>query len=219
MEKFVISANLFLKKNTFAFYHQPYTGFGNDDNPEFINTIKNNFNGASVKELEEAKATIKDIILNDMHTLYETIGKKTQFHDWLLVCVPRSRAEQALFPKQKLFREAISEAACDLPSIEDGTQAIIRHTTVRTTHIKKPDIVFKGADGKEIKNDECKHPYPGMIKDTCTIDRNMIKDKNIILIDDVYTKSANIDEDCIQALYDNGAKYVVFYAIAYTQRG
>jgi predicted amidophosphoribosyltransferase len=40
--------------------------------------------------------------------------------------------------------------------------------------------------------------------------------KDILLIDDVYTCSINIDEDAIQALYDNGANSVIFYAIGKT---
>ena len=47
------------------------------------------------------------------------------------------------------------------------------------------------------------------------IDMKVIDD--IILIDDIYTSGCNIDEDCIQALYDNGANRVVFYAIAYIE--
>ena len=41
----------------------------------------------------------------------------------------------------------------------------------------------------------------------------IIKGKNILLIDDLYTKSININEDMIQALLDNGAKSVIFYSI------
>jgi len=37
-----------------------------------------------------------------------------------------------------------------------------------------------------------------------------------LLIDDIYTKSINIDEDAIQALIDKGAKSIVFYAIGKT---
>ena len=48
------------------------------------------------------------------------------------------------------------------------------------------------------------------------------KEKNIpekiLLIDDIYTKTVNVDEDCIQALYDAGAARVIFYAVAYTNR-
>jgi len=33
------------------------------------------------------------------------------------------------------------------------------------------------------------------------------------LVDDLYTKGVNIDEDAIQALLDKGAKNVVFYSV------
>jgi predicted amidophosphoribosyltransferase len=62
-------------------------------------------------------------------------------------------------------------------------------------------------------------PYPGITKKTCTINYPGIYNQNIILIDDIYTNGVNIDEDCIQALLDSGAKNVIFYAIAYTRRG
>lgn len=38
----------------------------------------------------------------------------------------------------------------------------------------------------------------------------------ILLIDDIYTKTVNIDEDAIQALLNKGARQVFFYAIGYT---
>jgi predicted amidophosphoribosyltransferase len=40
--------------------------------------------------------------------------------------------------------------------------------------------------------------------------------KDILLIDDIYTKTVNIDEDAIQALLSKGAKSVSFYAIGFT---
>ena len=40
--------------------------------------------------------------------------------------------------------------------------------------------------------------------------------KNILLIDDVYTKDVGIDEDAIQALFDHGAKSVIFYSVGKT---
>ncbi len=58
-------------------------------------------------------------------------------------------------------------------------------------------------------------PYPGITKDTCIISEN-IRGKDILLIDDLYTKTINIDEDAIQALLDYGAKSVVFYAVGKT---
>jgi phosphoribosylpyrophosphate synthetase len=58
-------------------------------------------------------------------------------------------------------------------------------------------------------------PYPGITKNTCTISEN-VRGKNILLIDDLYTKTVNIDEDAIQALLDKGARSVVFYAVGKT---
>ena len=62
-------------------------------------------------------------------------------------------------------------------------------------------------------------PYPGITEDTCYIDENNVKGKDIILIDDIYTLGANIDEDGLQALLNSGANKIIFYAIAYTWRG
>lgn len=58
-------------------------------------------------------------------------------------------------------------------------------------------------------------PYPGITKETCIIS-NDVKGKEILLIDDLYTETINIDEDAIQALIDFGANSVVFYALGKT---
>lgn len=55
-------------------------------------------------------------------------------------------------------------------------------------------------------------PYPGIAEKTCSFDETLLHDKNIVLIDDVYTKTTNIDEDIIEALYNHGAKRVIFYS-------
>ena len=61
-------------------------------------------------------------------------------------------------------------------------------------------------------------PYPGITNDTCIIENDLIQGGTIILVDDIYTENVNIDEDCVQALYDAGAEKVVFYAVAKTRR-
>lgn len=61
-------------------------------------------------------------------------------------------------------------------------------------------------------------PYVGITKATCKIS-NEVRGKDILLIDDIYTKGVNIDEDAIQALLDNSAKSVIFYAVAKTYKG
>ena len=39
-----------------------------------------------------------------------------------------------------------------------------------------------------------------------------------MLIDDIYTLGVNVVEDCIQALYDRGARQVIFYAVGRTDK-
>lgn len=219
MEQFKIFTNKYLNRPVRGYYHQHYTGFHCADNPEFINTLKDNFAYTKDWALELAREEAEKILLADIPAIIADINTQYNLPEWVLVCVPRSRAEDKLFPSQKLFRKAVSDAAQKIPSVKDGTNVFIRHTTVRTTHIKKSGIEFHCADGTVVKNDEGKFPFPGIAKETCHIDRSLIEGKNIILIDDVYTKQANIDEDCIQALFDNGARNVVFYAVGYTQRG
>jgi hypothetical protein len=61
-------------------------------------------------------------------------------------------------------------------------------------------------------------PYVGITKATCKISGD-VRGKDILLIDDIYTKGVNIVEDAIQALLDNGPKSVIFYAVAKTYKG
>lgn len=86
----------------------------------------------------------------------------------------------------------------------DGTHDIIRHTDTATTHLARHG---NGGLGEL--------PYVGITKDTCNISNNIIR-QDILLIDDLYTKTVNIDEDCIQALLDKGARSVIFYSIGNT---
>jgi phosphoribosylpyrophosphate synthetase len=55
-------------------------------------------------------------------------------------------------------------------------------------------------------------PYPGITINTCDFSKDVMG-KDIMLVDDLYTNSVNIDEDAIQALFDKGANSVVFYSI------
>ncbi len=55
-------------------------------------------------------------------------------------------------------------------------------------------------------------PYKGITKDTCKINDELVKNKNVILVDDIYTKNTSVIEDCIQLLLDNGTKCVILYA-------
>jgi len=207
MEKFIIQANEYLSKDTAAFYHSEYRGGGNwriDGTIEnIITTLKNDITPYDNETLKTAMERLAVILISDLPQILEIIEKKT-----ITICVvPRAKKEDYYNEKQKLFRKTVSyviENYLNNFEIEDGTKHIIRHTNTRTTHRNRSG---HGGDGEM--------PYPGITKETCDISNN-VRGKDILLIDDVYTKSINIVEDAIQALMDKGARSVYFYAVGKT---
>jgi Predicted amidophosphoribosyltransferases len=193
----------FVKQDTNAFYHADYKGGGSwqiaNSIENLIWTLKNDVDPFPDR-IQNAIIQFSKILHQDLPQILQ-ITKKSN----LTVCViPRSKAESHYRKDQLFFREVISLVVDKLPNFDNGTKYIIRHTNTRTTHL---DRNGEGGDGNL--------PYPGITKDTCTISEN-VKNKDILLIDDLYTKTVNIDEDAIQALLDKGAKSVVFYSIGKT---
>ncbi|CAB1276194.1 hypothetical protein [Candidatus Nitrosacidococcus tergens] len=201
--KFTIYANNYLTRDVTAFYHADYHSGGNwriDGTIEnMIWTIKNDVSPFPYR-LPRTKQRLEHLLLTDL----PKIRNKTNFNNLTVCVVPRSKAENHYRKDQLLFREIISLVVDVLPDFSNGTKYIIRHTNTRTTHL---DRNGQGGDGNL--------PYPGITKNTCTI-LTEIQGKDILLIDDLYTKSVNIDEDAIQALLDNGANSVTFYSIGKT---
>lgn len=193
----------FLKQDINAFYHADYNGGGAwktlNSIENLIWTLKNDVDPFPDRIQSVIKQFAK-ILYQDLPQILKISGKSN-----LTVCVvPRSKAESYYRKNQLLFREVISIVVEKLENFENGTKYIIRHTNTRTTHL---DRNGEGGDGNL--------PYPGITKDTCTISEK-VKGKDILLIDDLYTKSVNIDEDAIQALLDKGASSVTFYSIGKT---
>ena len=206
--KFLIESNNYLKTPTVGYYHQLYTGFNRPGNPDFLNTLKNTFGKTSQSDLNDA---MHSVILNLEWDIPYIIRQENIF-DCVCVGIPRAKAFKSYTRTQTMLNEGIKIAIKKIRGISDGTGCIIREKDTRTTHLNK------AAQEGRISNNTGDMPYPGITKDTCSIRSDMIRDKCVLLIDDIYTPSVNIDEDCIQALLDNGAKKVVFYSIGYTQR-
>ena len=202
MEKFTIWKNSYLKVKTTGYNNTYYIGFRKEGNPDYLNDLKNTYANINRFVLLKAKKEVCDRLLLDLPEIVEL----ENLIDPICVCVPRSRAD--MVNVQQYFREAVSEASRQSEEMEDGSYVIKRVKNTCTTHLKNST---SRTDGPE--------PYPGITVDTCEIDNKRIRGRDVILIDDIYTSGCNIDEDCIQALYDNGANRVVFYAIAYTRRG
>lgn len=193
----------FLKKNTNAFFHENYRSGSFWQTPNTIEnliwTFKNDVDSFP-ERLPKAQQRLSAILRQDLPQIIGQVVPKN-----LTVCVvPRSKSEGYYRVDQLLFKRVISNVVDQLPDFENGTNYILRHTNTRTTHLDKNG---QGGDGNL--------PYPKITKDTCTISKQ-VNGKDILLIDDLYTKSINIDEDAIQALLDNGANSVLFYCIGKT---
>ncbi len=201
MEKFIVKSNRCLTKTVQGFYSVDYVGFGNDGNPDYINVLKNDFLSNSIFKLTQAQKELQKVLLEDLPKVFQEVG------DDVTVCVvPRSKKLTSYYHTQLLFLKTIQETLVEFfQNVEDGTEFITRVEDTKTTHFKnKPEYAGEG-----------KMPYCGIALDTCEFSDH-IKGKNVLLIDDIYTKTVNIDEDMIQALLDKGAKNVAFYAVANT---
>ncbi len=200
MNSFIIVKNEFLKQDTVAYFHYDYIGFGHEGNPDFINHLKNQFGSTDILILKNAVNQLKKVLKEDFCEI-----KKLNNNKKLTVCVvPRAKSEDYYSEYQKLFKKTISNVVDEIGEFVNGTNYIIRHTNTRTTHLNRSGY---GGDGEM--------PYIGITKSTCNISKDVL-DKDILLVDDIYTLDINIDEDAIQALLDNGAKSVIFYAVAKT---
>jgi hypothetical protein len=210
MNKFTIkpkkdfeSGKYYLKQNSDAYYHQDYTTFGTEGNPDFINHLKNQFNSTNTNTLKEGVIDLKKVLREDLPKIRELYRDTT-----LTVCViPRAKKESKYSENQKLFRKVVSKIVDETQGLINGTSYIVRHTNTKTTHMFRSGY---GGDGDM--------PYVGITKATCTIS-SQVNGKDILLIDDIYTLGVNIDEDAIKALLDNGANNVYFYAVGKTHKG
>jgi len=202
MTPFTIERNNYLTQNIQGFYHTHFGGVDLPNNPNFLYKLKNDpHHNWTTDNLKTAMMEFAKILMIDLPSIQTYLGKSA-----MTVCVvPRSKADNTYHSNQLLFKSTIKQIVNKLALI-DGTDYIIRHTNTKTTHLKKPMEGF---------NNDGDLPYVGITNATCNIS-NDVRGKDILLIDDIYTKTVNIDEDAIQALLSKGANSVAFYAIGNT---
>lgn len=146
-----------------------------------------------------------------MAVLYEDLPyvmDDAKFKSCQVLCVPRAKALNAYKNSQLFFKDAVYEVVSEIKNGLHFSDCITRVTNTKTTHLK---------NSENIRNDG-ELPYPGITAQTCKLNVSDIQYNNVILVDDIYTPTVNVDEDCIQYLLDNKVKSIVFYAIAYTNR-
>lgn len=206
MKTFKIKSNDFLNQDILAFYHSDYYGGGRWKTPGTIENaicmLKNDITPYSNEIIIGAVTEIGRILYNDLPLVAQQIGVTN-----LTVCiVPRAKVNYRM--DQLMFKSVVRHIVNKMDYLADGINFIQRIKDTKTTHLSRG--FSGGGDGSM--------PYPGITKDTCSMSRE-IKGRNILLIDDLYTKTVGIDEDAIQALLDCGANSVFFYSIGHTQLG
>jgi len=192
----------FIRQSIEAFYHADYSSGGQwqvqGTIENIICTLKNDITPYTDDVLQNASRQLSAILLTDLPEILRLTKKSN-----LTVCVvPRAKVNYS--PNQLYFKVTVSDVANKLDGFTNGTNYILRRADTKTTHRARGGY---GGNGNM--------PYPNITKDTCTISKE-VSGKDILLIDDLYTKSVNIDEDAIQALLDNGANSVVFYSVGKT---
>jgi len=200
MNQFTIEPNQFLNISIKSFYHSDYFGGGDrwrigGTIENVICTLKNDITPFPETVLQIAVQNLSKILSNDL----PEIQRLTRLNNLTVCVVPRAKVNYN--PNQLLFKSTIHNVVNQLGIFNNGIDFITRHKDTRTTH---RDRVGFGGNGDL--------PYPGITKDTCNIS-TVVRNSNILLIDDLYTKTVNVDEDAIQALLDAGANSVTFYAI------
>lgn len=203
----------FLKQDIPAWYSLDYTNYGNPGNPDWIVDFKD----------DKSQYNFNDDVIQNAHYKGEQYAfdflsylYNNSKEDFIVCVVPRAKPD-----KPTHFKKCIELAVYSLLYEYDpcglvyGLDYITRILPTRTTH-------FKASDGGD-------SPYPGITKDTCAIFEKGIRGQNVLLIDDIYThhhrnpqtgkkEIVGVDEDCLQALLDYGAKKVAFYALAKTMQ-
>lgn len=203
LHKHTLMPNEYLSQPITAYYCLDFFGFEKPGNPDFLNILKNDFKSQPKIILIESAIEVTTICKEHIDSILEQENLDT------ICIVPRSKRKLSYSQDQLYFLYSIKELfeknLLRNKNVIDGTDYLVRHTNTKTTHFhNKPEYAGDG-----------EYPYVGITKDTCHI-ASKLQGKSILLIDDIYTKTINIDEDCIQALLDNGAKKVVLFTIART---
>ncbi len=203
-----IGKNSYLKRDIDHYWRYRYLSASNGTNTpdgqisEDIRNLKNQFHTTGSGQLQISSQRIKNEISEGLDFLIQQLAVVSG--QWVVVAVPRSKAN---FGEDQLYLiKAISNAA-SRHGLENGARFILREKDTKTTHL------MNTVRGDMNKTGDA--PYPGITKKTCSLHGD-VSGKNVILIDDIYTQAVNVDEDCAQFLFDNGARNVVLYTLCKT---
>lgn len=213
--EFEIQGNEYLKENCIGYYSMDFKSVRQGGELTFLHTLKNNKSNVELAYLVKAELEAMWHIANFLVAYDKVFGNKIR--EQILVCrVPRSKTyfnESQLY-FQKAIKKAIQPANHSINNkLIDGIDYIRRIKDVATTHLANSQLA-QATLPKLCSGDK---PYPGITRNSCLISKK-VANRTILLIDDIYTLGVGVVEDCIQALYDKGAKKVIFYAVGRTNK-
>lgn len=203
-----IPSNTFLERDISGYFHDKYVPTREGGS---------SFSSKILKIKSDADESIMDhmanIIANDLDTLVGICQEHSNERP-LVLTVPRSKPDDYWQEKERKFRPTVSRAlerskrevgGAPEKWMQDGVNYIIRVKPTQTTH--------RAHLGEEENTGPA--PYVGITGDTCRLDGD-VEGRFVILVDDIYTESKGIVEDCAQFLFDNGATDVVIYTLGMT---
>ncbi len=222
----VINPNHYLRRETILVHNREYIGMYSRDpeHPMFINHIKNDeltfddqLRAKAEVELEcHLRATFEAMekgLLSSIFTDPQALCEKKP-----LVCmIPRAKKLEYYYPEQLGFAKILKKVLEAIPFFESGIDMIERIANTKTSHARKFSPTFTKPFTDDDPCVSVGSTRPGFTKQSCRISPK-VRGRAIILVDDIYTPTVNIDEDAIQALYDQGASAVLLYTVAKTVR-
>ncbi len=223
-----LASNGYLSRPTTFHWNFPYYSYWSNSprHPKFLNYLKNDYNSSDENLLKIATNTAIIVLRMTLETL------SLMYPSAVVCAVPRSKVMSAYTEAQLLFYCALAGALYDVPGLENGVAVIrpwrtYRHDPNLVRFDNNVEVDFGCSVIKRCESTPPTHMSHkqglgrverGITKATCEINAEAIKGKTVILVDDIYTKTVNIDEDAIEALYEAGAERVIFYAVGKTAR-
>ena len=171
--------------------------YNNSTSPDkkdiILNRLKNDTNCYNEIDLVKDFIDVTNIVKEDLINVINIVN----FLNPVICTMPYLKSESSYSQSQLMFKKAISCISNNI-NVVNGTNYIVRIKNVTfNNNFNKANLTL----------------YKDIAKSTCEFNKSEIKNKNIILVSDFYIEGENIVEDCIQEIFNLGAKNVILYAI------
>ena len=203
MKEFVLEKNAFLDRNIRGFYHAKWYGSKKSKSLRYLEIIKQSpSNRQKQWRIDNASEVLYETLMQDLQHISRRMSNQS-----LTVCVSPGTKKDSLYGEEpRIFQQIVSSCANKLLDFFDGSSFIQRN--------KSKFFIFMNTPVNHLIN-RVRGDYRGEALDNCEFSEE-IKGRDILLVNEVYYKIINHDEDMVQALFEKGARSVTFYAVGYS---